>query len=300
MTRKKHIVLALIITAAAAPLFAGFADDMYKADLLDLQGRYQDEEDLLARLLSVTRDDAQLAEVYWRLARTYLQFGQELQLAGGARDKMLKLFEQGAGYADTAVKMDSGNAMGYFWKAANVGRWGQVKGIIESLQKANEMKDLLYISMSYDPSYPGTYYLLGQLYDQVPGWPLGFGDLNYAVSMARKAVDANEMNLKNGTYPYKYYDMYIELASYLWKRNWDANKRAREQAAEKKKYSEKSSTLEKYCYYEGVVTLANESDRGEARMILRRCAAELEKISPRYPFQEKALEKAYKFLADWK
>ncbi len=300
MTGEKYIVLMLLITAAVAPLFADFADKMYQADLLDIEGKYKAEEDLLSATLQKTSDNAQYAQIYWRLSRTYMQFGEELKLANGPRKEILVLFEQGIKYADMALEKNSSDAMAYFWKAANEGMWGQVKGIIESLQKANEMKELLFTAISYDSLYPGSYYVLGQLYDQVPGWPLGFGDLDIAVSLARRAVAVNEINMKNGTYPYKYYDMYIELASYLWKRNWDAKKRAREQAVKKKKYSEKSVALEKYCYYEGVAELAPVSDRQEALQVVHRSVAELEKISPRFPFQEKALKKARKLLADWK
>jgi len=296
----QRVCFFLLFTAAAAgTVFAGFKEKMYNADVLDIEGKYTAEKNFLEDLEKSTEKNKQVAEIYWRLSRTYLQFGEVSKRADKPRDQILALFERGIKYADMAIAKDSENALAYFWKAANEGRWGQVKGILESLEKANQAKDLLYTAISYDPMYPGGYYVLGQLYDQVPGWPIGYGNLNFAVSMARRAVAVNEINLKDGSYPYKYYDMYIELAKYLWKRNWDKGRRLREQVGMKKAYREKSSTLEKYCYYEGVVTLKPESDRQEAMQIMNQCIAELKKMPSLFPFQEKALKKAEKLLAQW-
>jgi len=301
MLSVKHILCVLVLTAAAAHgVFADFDAQLYKADLLDIEGKYAEEKEFLSSLLSQTANDAQSAEVYWRLSRTYLQFGEIKKLEGASQQVPLPLFEQGIRYADMAIKLNPNSAQGYFWKASNSGLWGQAKGILESLQKAEEMKEILFVAIVYDPSYSASYYVLAQLYDQVPGWPVSFGNIDFAVSLARKAVDLHKYHLANGKYPYTYFDIYIELAKYLWIRNWDVHKRAREQERKRRNYYEKSASLEKYCYYEGIVQIRPVADRQEADELLRWIIAELEKINPRYPFQENALVKAKKLLREWR
>ena len=39
------------------------------------------------------------------------------------------------------------------------------------------------------PDFANAYYGLGLLYASLPGWPLSFGNKDYAVSLLRKAVD---------------------------------------------------------------------------------------------------------------
>jgi tetratricopeptide (TPR) repeat protein len=305
MLRRNYVyrtqyVFLLILMTTALTAFADFKEQLYKADLLDLQGRYTEEKELLLSLRSQAADNVQKAEVYWRLSRTCLQFGDEKKLEGASAQALLPLFEEGIRYADTAIQLNPDNAQGYFWKASNSGLWGQTKGILESLQKAEEMKEMLFVAMAYDPGYSGSYYVLAQLYDQVPGWPVSFGNIDFAVSLARKAIDVHKQDLADGTYDIVYYDFYIELAKYLWIRNWDARKRSREQENKRREYYNKSSTMEKYCYYEGVVEIKSVSDRQEAEQLLDWAISELEKINPKYPFQEKALDKAKKVKREWR
>ena len=40
--------------------------------------------------------------------------------------------------------------------------------------------------------------VLGQLYERAPGWPLSFGDVVWAVSLGRKAIDAGKAALSEG------------------------------------------------------------------------------------------------------
>jgi tetratricopeptide (TPR) repeat protein len=299
-TKRSMFFLLIFIAAAALTAFADFDDQLYKADLLDLEGKYTEEKALLRSLLAQAGNDRQTAEVYWRLSRTYLQFGEEKKLAGASQQTLLPLFEQGIRYADMVIKLNPDSAQGYFWKAANSGLWGQVKGILESLQKAEEMKEILFVAISYDPGYSGSYYVLAQLYNQVPGWPVGFGNIDFAVSLARKAIDIHKQHLANGKYDVVYYDFYIELAKYLWIRNWDKPKRGHEQENKRREYHKNSSSMEKYCYHEGIVQLKSVTDRQEAEEILNWVIADLEKINPKYPFQEKALEKAKKLRREWR
>ena len=62
----------------------------------------------------------------------------------------MKIFEKGQEYADQAIAADPQNNLGYYWKSSNIGRWGQVKGILNSLFKAGPMRDLLLKDLSLD------------------------------------------------------------------------------------------------------------------------------------------------------
>ncbi len=54
-------------------------------------------------------------------------------------------------YADKAIKFSPSNNLGFFWKSCNLGRWGEVKGIMESLFKAEEVVELLIQSIELNP-----------------------------------------------------------------------------------------------------------------------------------------------------
>ncbi|MDR0210751.1 MAG: hypothetical protein LBJ33_16555 [Pseudomonas putida] len=71
------------------------------------------------------------------------------------------------------------------WAGATggLGALGKVKAARASLEKA--------IAMDPTALQGSAYTSLGALYDQVPGWPIGFGDSDKAEAMLRKALALN-------------------------------------------------------------------------------------------------------------
>jgi len=280
---------------AASPGVAG------QADALHDRGSFQEAKKLLLDSVAQAADGKEKAELYWRAARETLELGDLAEDAGQPKDAILKLFEEGEGYAVKAIEADPQNDLAYYWKSSNIGRWGQVKGILNSLFKAGPMKDLLVKVLSLNTQRSDAYYVLGQLYRELPGWPLSFGNVDAAVSLGRKAIDLRMAQFKAGSEKDLIWNAYSELAKTLYKRNWAPAARAKEQAAKKAKYGDARQGLDEGSLYEAAVTLPNVSDREEAKSLAQWVVSELEKIpsGSRTAGQEKDLKKAKDLLKAW-
>jgi hypothetical protein len=166
------------------------------------------------------------------------------------------------------------------------------------------MRDDLERAVNSNPNHGDSYHVLGMLYDSVPGI-ISFGNKQYAVSLARKAVD----NQDEPDRPYDY-SYYLELAKHLWNRKWKEGKRVSEQKKERDKFGKKSSVMEQNWFYDGFVDLSNStayssggiknmSDREEAEVILNWLLSELNKLSNKKPGDYDDIEEAEELLADW-
>ena len=147
--------------------------------------------------------------------------------------------------ADESLAIEE-TADGYHWKASAIGRIGQVNGPLNSLSKAKPMRALCEkVQNGFNADMSDCWYVLGLLYNQLPGSPLSFGNKNYAISYMRRCVDTqdnvNRLNLTN----------YLELAQQLADRNWSADKRAKEFDKMKAEYDENTVPTEKMKFYEG-------------------------------------------------
>jgi tetratricopeptide (TPR) repeat protein len=288
-----------LLLLAVALLPAQVQAALEKVDRLHEEGAYEQCRALLEPALSQARAGAEKAEVLWRLARAWLNLGEQAEERGAAPAELLPFYEKGESLAVQAGEADPGNPLGYYWQSANIGKWGQTKGIMNALAKAKPMRELLQKALSLDPEHADSYYVLGQLYEQVPGFPISFGDKAYAVSLGRKSVDLREAQVRSGREKDMVYDYYTELAKHLWERNWNASKRSREQGKMSSSYRAASDPMEKNFYYEGVVTLRNVSDREEALEILKKAIRELESLRSRTRGQNDDLAEARELLSSW-
>ncbi|MBN1797501.1 MAG: hypothetical protein JW822_02925 [Spirochaetales bacterium] len=295
---KKYIALFWICFIVSA-VFADVNQTCVQADTLDENGEFAAEKNLLIEWVSKTADPTQRAELYWRLARTCLNLGEDDKTRGVNTDSVLALFKVGERYADLAIENDPQNPEGYFWKAASIGSWGQTKGILESLGNAEPMKNHLEQALWRDADHADSYFVLCQLYTALPGWPISFGNIDYAVSFGRKAVFLHEKELAAGVQSKPEYGYYIHLASALWNRNWDTNKRYNEKSNMLREYTAKSNPVEKNAFFECKISLKPMSDREEARQIIQWVISEIEKIPNKNYFQKKDLREARKFSNQW-
>lgn len=264
-------------------------------------GGYAEEKALLQTALSQAAADAGRAEIYWRLSRATLNVADSGFNAKRINtDQALKLFEEGEGYADQAIKLAPNNPQGYFWKSSNMGMWGQTKGIFDSLGKAAPMNDNLRLALKQDRDFADAFYVLGELFEKLPGWPISFGNVDYSVSLGRKNIDLMEAQVASGKMRGHNYASYIALANHLWVRNWDARRRERAQTDMKRQYKAKKDYVEQQYFYEGNVTLKNMSDREEARDLLRFVIRELEAKADRTAGNNGDLQEARKKLAEYK
>jgi tetratricopeptide (TPR) repeat protein len=293
---------ALIATLLLVPLLACFADftqTLSSVDALHDQGRYAEARDLILKALPSAAAPRQQAELYWRAARETMELGNQSEKRKEPVASTLKIFDEGEAYADKAVAADPKFYLGYYWKTANMGRWGQVKGILDSLFRAQPIKDILVKELGIYPEHSDAWYVLCQFYRELPGWPVSFGNLDAAVSLGRKAVDLRADQVKRGVEKALEYNFYTELGKTLYKRNWAAAARLKEQTAKRARLEKAKDLLERGFSYEGTVTLTDMSDRQEAKAMVQWAVSELSRLSPRTAGQEEDLRKAKEVLAGW-
>jgi hypothetical protein len=260
---------------------------------------YADARKLLLDAIPGASGGKEQAELYWRAARETLQLGDDAENAKKAKADILALFTEGESYADKAIAADPRNDLGWYWKSSNIGRWGQVKGILDSLGKAPPMRDCLVKELAINADRTDAYFVLGQLYREVPGWPISFGNIDAAVSLGRKSVDLRQAQAASGVEKEFVYDFATELAKTLYKRNWNAAARLTEQKNKAAKLGAAVTPLDKGSLYEATVTLKSVSDREEAKSLVQWVVAELGARATLTAPQKDDLRKAKEVLSTW-
>lgn len=275
-----------------------------KADMLHDAGQYKQEYSMLVNALSSAKTNLEKGEINWRLARANLEIVDQEEREGLPKDKLLAGYDRSISFANKSLEYEPGNYNAYYWRSANTGRWGETKGIVNSLFKAPSMRDDLEKAINNNPGHGDSYYVLGRLYYEVPGF-ISFGNVDYAVSLARKAIDNQEKKARQYHYSY-----YLALGKDLWSRNWSVSKRLREQKKKRGKYNSEKSLLKKNWYYEGVVDfdaaapysskiLAKLSDREEGKSIMVWLEKKLSTLPDAKPSDEDDLKEVRGLLADW-
>lgn len=294
---KRLCVLAVVLVISTQGAFAQVSSLLEESDELYDAERYDRTVQVLERALSSASSDSQRAEVYWRLSRVQLGIGDELRDEEGDDDAAMEVYDRGMDYGDQAIEVDPENNLGYYWKASNLGRWGETRGILSSLRQAGPMRDLLEQSIQRDPDHAESYYVLGLLYARVPGGLISFGNTDYAVSLGRKAVDLHLADVRAGEEEL-YYPIRFELASHLIDRDWNRRKREREQASKRREHERADGILEQSFYYEGTVDTPPVDDEEEARRILEDVIDELAEQAEPGSRKGRQLERARELLDD--
>jgi len=297
MSRFTAVTLLFILPAAA--VFADFTKTAADADSLHDKGEYAAAKTMLLDAVPAA-DAQQKAELYWRVARENIELGDAAEKEKKPKGDVLKIFEEGEGYANKAIEADPNSYEAYYWKSANTGRFGQVKGILNSLGKAGPMKDLLTKAITINPKHSDSYFVLGQLYRELPGGPISFGNIDFAVSLGRLGVDLDAEQAKSGAEKVLSYNFSVELAKTMWKRNWNAEKRQNEQKNHKARYEAAKNDLDRGCAYEGTLTLKNVSDREEAMELIQWAIKSLESLPSPTAGQVKDLADARDILKGFK
>ena len=285
----KRIVLLLVCLLSLSMVFAAF--DKNESDrLFYVENDYEADFAYLSEALKSATDSSEKAEILWRMSRTRLTLTDENKesmteaerFAGygdyGADDKPKSSDTSSAFYYAYESLKCAETPNGYHWKASAVGRAGQEHGALNSLGKADPMRKLETKALEGFSSFPletDSWYVLAILYRSLPGKPISFGNDNFAISYMRKCLMTQDMERTNGT-------NYLELAEELYKRDWDAKKRAKEFQSMLKNWDKNQSkgSTEYNKYYEGYLSqqgspfwvaadLSSISDRQEAIALLQ-------------------------------
>jgi len=299
--RKVGLVLLILLLPAFALLAA---DDILKQadDLFDAE-KYIEGFELMENALLSAGTNREKAEIYWRMAKFQLNITDDEEDAGTAKETLLEMFTQGSDYATMATELYP-SADSYYWRSSNVGRWGETKGILDSLFKAGPMKEDLLKVIEYDAVYADAWYVFSRLYLKLPGWPISFGNAPFAISFARRAIDTYaEEDLK--------ISYYKSLAETLWKRNWNVSTRKREIKNRESKLKNAKNEHDKQAYFESSLginyspnytsnKLVDMTDREEAKIITDWLLAEYAKISDPSKGDKNNIQEVKDMVAEWK
>lgn len=109
--------------------------------------------------------------------------------------------------ATALLEANPGKAEPLVWQAIILSTMAGEKGGLGALSLVKQAKKLLERAEAIDPEVlnGSVYTSLGSLYYQVPGWPLGFGDDDKAVSYLKKALAVNP----DGMDPNYFYGDYL-------------------------------------------------------------------------------------------
>ncbi|MDC7246291.1 MAG: hypothetical protein PQJ47_10345 [Sphaerochaetaceae bacterium] len=279
---KKISMIVLAVLLIASPLFADFNARLNEMDTLFINDKLDECRDMIDDAIEKTNDPVELSELYWRLSRVILSIADELEVLGAQEDELYSLFEEGEMYADKSIELHE-NAPAYVYKASNIGRWGELKGPLNALSKADPIRETIryVVNDLGDMDQTIGWYVIGQLYYLLPGWPISYGNQDIAISVARKAVDTIP---KKMLYP----GHFKALAVMLWDRNWSSSKRnSKIKSIERSWKKESDDPFEQTYYYEGSqgvkhvpfyssVALNKMSDRQEAVLLLNYALAKYE------------------------
>ncbi len=295
----RGLLLVVVLLSGCAALFGDIRGILARIDALHDEGRLEDAKKLSLDSLADAPDRRDRAQLYWRASRESLKLGQGAETDHAPTAQVLSICKEGEGYADSAIQADPANDLGYYWKAANMGRWGQVKGMMNALFMTGPVRDLLVQELSINPLRSDAYSVLGQLYRELPGWPISFGNVDAAVSLCRESVDLRASQVRDGSETTIDYSFATELAKSLYRRNWSSGTRLREQQNKRARYDGAKTPLQKGFAYEAVVTLLPLSDREEARIIVRQAITALEALQRRTADEEETLSDARELISGW-
>src|SRR5262245_45878158 len=118
------------------------------------------------------------------LARVEFLWGD---VRASSREAKLAAYDRGRQAAKRAVAQSPKNALAHPWYGVTTARWGQTRGILQSLSLLSEVKEEIRIVLELDPTLAPAYSLAGNVFYEVPRL-LG-GDLTKAEEMFRKGLE---------------------------------------------------------------------------------------------------------------
>ncbi len=181
MRTSRLVGIALLALAAAARADGSALEQarVLRASYHEDPARLDRARDLLEQML---REDPQVA-AFILLARIYFTWGD---VRAQDTEAKLRAYERGRDVGKRAVELAPRNPEAHFWYAANLGRWGQAKGLFQSLFRLPTLKQEMETTLELNPKHPAAHGLAGVFYLEVPA--LFGGDLEKAETHLREAI----------------------------------------------------------------------------------------------------------------
>jgi len=110
--------------------------------------------------------DPNIVEGYWKISKTYYWIGTHTK----GDSKRVKIFKNGIEFGKMCVQVAANNPACHYWLGVAYGKYGEAKGIMQSLYLVPFMKGELNKVIKLKPSFRnyGAYGVLGWVYFKVP------------------------------------------------------------------------------------------------------------------------------------
>jgi tetratricopeptide (TPR) repeat protein len=163
-------------------------DDLYFHR--DQPAKLEQSLEKLGQALAASPDSA---ELLWKHGRSLVRMGGRPK----AKKERLKFFEQARGELERSVAINSKDPQAHYWLGMAFGRIGQEKGIFKALFLVGKIRGEMEKTLALDPAHAGACRVLGELYDQLPGF--AGGDPQKALVEFEKAVNSSPNDITNYT-----------------------------------------------------------------------------------------------------
>jgi tetratricopeptide (TPR) repeat protein len=124
-------------------------------------------------------------------AEDLIAFSQVCFIWGDIRattiQQKLEAYDEGRQAAKRAAEMEPRNAAAHFWYGTNTARWGETRGVVQSLFLLPLVRQEIQTVLELDPQFTLVYALAGNVLYEVP--PLMGGDLRKAEEMFREGLE---------------------------------------------------------------------------------------------------------------
>lgn len=137
-----------------------------------------------------------LDEAYWKIAKCYYWLGDQ----ESDSDKKQAIFREGIEMAKLGVQTNDKSAACHFWLGVLYGKFGEAKGIAQSLDLVEPIKNEMNTVMKLDEKFEnaGCHRVLGRLNYKLPR--MKGGDLAKSLEHLKKACEMGPNNLLNHLY----------------------------------------------------------------------------------------------------
>ncbi len=175
---------ALALVCAAPPArAAGPEPKLSKIDALYFHRNEKGKlDECLTELDAALRETPDDPKLLWRQGRALMRQGEQKDKK---KDK-LALFEQARAALEKSIAKDPNDPEAHFWLGVTLGRWGQARGMLKSLAMVSPLKKEMAQTLRLDPKHGGAHHVLGELYNQLPGF--AGGDKKRALSEYEQAL----------------------------------------------------------------------------------------------------------------
>jgi hypothetical protein len=266
----KTLTACLVFLLACTQIFGSFEANIALSEELYTNKMTTEGIDMLEGALLATSDPIEQAIYLWHLARLQLDRAVFAMDEGASNTTLNPLFRAADSYAQQSIDTHP-TSHGHFYKAATLAVLSGTQRNLGSLKLISSAHKHLESTISIDPTHADAWHTLGQLYLELPGWPISFGNIVNAASFARKATAV-------ATRDPLPYDYYIGLARILWQRNWSSSKRMREITKLFGRFQSGKNEFDRSTYYEAslfpdfippyaTMSVERMDDREEARLI---------------------------------